>query len=1422
MSTPKRVFISYGTADASSAAAWMQSELSKLGYAVWRDKDELRDGEDWAERIEHELVGADAVVALLSPHAVRRGGECRNEIGIAKDRRKTIVPVMVRRCEPPLRIYELQRVDLEEFDSLPSERRQEQLRRIVEAIERGVPDDPGIQQVRAVLPRLDFQWMFGRHERFVGREWLLDSFDRWLEEGSEPALFLIGPAGIGKSAALCRWVQTRMDIGAVHFCRSDRSDLRDPVKMVASIASQLVTIERELPGYAESILAPALDAARHQGSADRAAELFDRLVCDPIRRLEGGRKWVLVVDALDEGGPAIAHLLADCVRQSRLPPNLRLLVSSRPEPSLLGLFPNKHVIKAQGAENLDDLGAYALSRSQTIADLHGWSPDRAARIAEQVVANAGGLFSFAVSAMDSLQAGSMSPSDLDSLSEGDEALYLSIFSKLFPSPDDFDAIAGMLEVIVSSPNPVSDAFIASVLDVPQRAVSRELGKLGSLLREVEGVRIPFHKSLVDWLKVGTGGRHPFGIQPLDGVRRMRAWHDRSRDPESALLVADALLETRQPRAAVEVLRGARESGEGSSLAVLKRRVALARKLAVAERLASPGPEGLSTAIEVLEEVLETPGLVPGMLDLAAMLNHKGAHIPGGGTPRIVIDGVEGLELGVREALADLAMAAGRWGSALEAAEAAMLLRERLDLADANELTRICQRCEHELARADGRPDPWIPRNGSAGGVSESDSPLRRLLRARGVSEAELIPLNLEAMLVDEGSLGSFEDEEPWHPLNLGGGDFGDDTGDDSEGDSRSHPVSSASEHVQPGAPELVDSQFLASTVKLSRTIAEQSLQGRQVEIVCAPTLEAIVAGSILAKAINAIRGESARRPRVLGFGMGPSSAPVADAASALRIFVGVPGRSLRDLGDGTSYSICNGECSIRAEDGQDLGSGTESEGGPALVAACIALSIASNGLAPHVSGVMAECAALAVLASVDGRRGWTLIRYFHRFALQGISAGSSFAIFRLLDGGRAEPMRAFHDLLGRFSGLEDLVRAGQGQWVAEALCSGQASGPGDGRFARMLCMVLSDDLGCASDVGVRSRLDGMLGVDRGGGLIEIPEGLCEASELPAIVGALSRESGALVVGFREEQGGRLVCHAASPSIPDMQRSLAPAIGLIADFLPTSGASRCDYVISAADRGPMLERLGRFVGDLNSRMAAKIERRPRDPEGSGGVFDIDARLEEVTGRLSMDCALLMPFSPRNPLPVVRVSHVTVSALQPFDEASDWKDWGWVELSDGVSAVRVLCFLGSESWQWMQSRFSGDLSHAVPMALELLLMSLPLQQIDGVVAFEVGAVRQADDHRARTRSELLRERINDVLSILTYVEREMVKLHYGIGDGFSYTLEEIGRIFKVPESRVQEKLDEAIEKLRGSERLGRLREVFSDMASDPAMLDHMRSS
>jgi RNA polymerase primary sigma factor len=86
-------------------------------------------------------------------------------------------------------------------------------------------------------------------------------------------------------------------------------------------------------------------------------------------------------------------------------------------------------------------------------------------------------------------------------------------------------------------------------------------------------------------------------------------------------------------------------------------------------------------------------------------------------------------------------------------------------------------------------------------------------------------------------------------------------------------------------------------------------------------------------------------------------------------------------------------------------------------------------------------------------------------------------------------------------------------------------------------------------------------------------------------------------------------------------------------------------------------------------------------------------------------------------------------------------------------------------------------------------------------------EVDSPVASAAQEMLRERIDSILKTLSYREREIIKLRYGIGDGYTYTLEEVGRIFKVTRERVRQVEAKAIRKLQHPVRARKL-EGFLD--------------
>jgi RNA polymerase primary sigma factor len=82
------------------------------------------------------------------------------------------------------------------------------------------------------------------------------------------------------------------------------------------------------------------------------------------------------------------------------------------------------------------------------------------------------------------------------------------------------------------------------------------------------------------------------------------------------------------------------------------------------------------------------------------------------------------------------------------------------------------------------------------------------------------------------------------------------------------------------------------------------------------------------------------------------------------------------------------------------------------------------------------------------------------------------------------------------------------------------------------------------------------------------------------------------------------------------------------------------------------------------------------------------------------------------------------------------------------------------------------------------------------------------------EMLKEKIDHVLKTLTYREREIIKLRYGLGDGYTYTLEEVGRIFKVTRERVRQIEAKAVRKLQHPVRAKQLKGFLDVLAANAA--------
>ena len=77
---------------------------------------------------------------------------------------------------------------------------------------------------------------------------------------------------------------------------------------------------------------------------------------------------------------------------------------------------------------------------------------------------------------------------------------------------------------------------------------------------------------------------------------------------------------------------------------------------------------------------------------------------------------------------------------------------------------------------------------------------------------------------------------------------------------------------------------------------------------------------------------------------------------------------------------------------------------------------------------------------------------------------------------------------------------------------------------------------------------------------------------------------------------------------------------------------------------------------------------------------------------------------------------------------------------------------------------------------------------------------------TAYSLLREKITDVLDSLTEREQKVLSLRFGLADGYSRTLEEVGRQFKVTRERIRQIEAKALRKMRHPTRIRQLHGFF----------------
>ena len=103
-------------------------------------------------------------------------------------------------------------------------------------------------------------------------------------------------------------------------------------------------------------------------------------------------------------------------------------------------------------------------------------------------------------------------------------------------------------------------------------------------------------------------------------------------------------------------------------------------------------------------------------------------------------------------------------------------------------------------------------------------------------------------------------------------------------------------------------------------------------------------------------------------------------------------------------------------------------------------------------------------------------------------------------------------------------------------------------------------------------------------------------------------------------------------------------------------------------------------------------------------------------------------------------------------------------------------------------------AFRMSHQPLSLDQPVGDHDDSYFGEFLQDHREDDPLHDMNRDLLKDRIASVLGGLNYREREIIRLRYGLADGYAYTLEEVGKIFSVTRERVRQIEAKAVRKLQ----------------------------
>ena len=378
------------------------------------------------------------------------------------------------------------------------------------------------------------------------REWLLKQVDSWFADEDESRLLLLtaGP-GFGKSvfaAKVCEIFEDKGKLAACHFCDFSNSNLKDPMMMLQSLASHMC---QSVNGFKEKLL----DQLQRPHKVHSLKDAFQVYLQNPLDELEVERS-LIVIDGLDESATDdksdMVKLIADNFPD--LPRCVKVLVTSRPELSLLGLDDVQKIkIDVDVVDNELDILKYLNVCLPTLATRDKMNHSEQDNyfddsyfynsVLSAIVEKCEGSFLYAFHVQHELckrdDLDTMTLQDImDFLPEGMGSVYHAYFHRLEieleavmkRNPDLFK----LLELLVATDTykALPLKFIARALDLAldcretKKIINNVNEAVSCLLYVSNDLVTIFHKSVYDWLLANGYDDHEYTVKVSDGKKRL--------------------------------------------------------------------------------------------------------------------------------------------------------------------------------------------------------------------------------------------------------------------------------------------------------------------------------------------------------------------------------------------------------------------------------------------------------------------------------------------------------------------------------------------------------------------------------------------------------------------------------------------------------------------------------------------------------------------------------------------------------------------------------------------------------------------------------------------------------------------------------------------------------------------------------------